>query len=59
MYNYIQMYIVGPLAQSVYQLTTVWTFRESNPGRGEIPPVRTGHGVQPASCIMGTRSFQR
>jgi len=31
---------------------------ESNPGGGrDFPPVQTGPGTHPASCIMGTGSF--
>ena len=34
-----------------------WTVRVSNPGEGVISvPVRTGPGVHPASCAMGTGS---
>jgi hypothetical protein len=53
------LYIVGRVAQSVWQLATGWTVRGSNPGGGaRFPaPVQTGPGAHPASCTMGTGSF--
>ena len=51
---------VGPVAQSVWRLTTGWTVRDRIPvgTRFSIrPSVQTGPGAHPASCKMGTGSF--
>jgi hypothetical protein len=46
----------GKLANVFYSF---WTVRVSNPGGARFPaPVQTGPGAHPASCTMGTVSFQ-
>jgi len=41
------------------RLATGWTVRGSNPGGARFSaPVQTGPGAHPASCTMGTGSFQ-
>ena len=47
------------MAQSVQRLATGRTVWGSNPGGGEISAtVETGPGAHPASCTIGTESFQ-
>ena len=49
---------IGPVAQSVYRLSTGWTVRVRIPvGTGFFVPVHTGTGAHPDSCTMGTGSF--
>jgi hypothetical protein len=56
---YIYIMIVGPVAQSVYRMATGWTVRGSNPdGARFSASVQTGPGAHPASCTMGTGSFE-
>jgi hypothetical protein len=51
---------VGRVAYTVQRLSTDWTVRGSNPGGGArfSAPVQTDPEAHPASCTMGTRSFQ-
>ena len=48
------------IAQSVLRHATGWTVRGSNPGGGVrfSASVQTDPGAHPASCTMGTGSFQ-
>jgi hypothetical protein len=49
----LHILLVGPVAQSVWRLTTGWTIRDRIP----VGTRFTGPGVHPASCTMGTASF--
>jgi len=50
--------IFGPLHEN-WRLPRGWTVRGSNPGGARFPaPVQTGPEAHPASCTMGTGSFQ-
>jgi hypothetical protein len=49
---------VGPVAQSVYRLTTGWTVRGSNPGGGEIFRTRPDQPCGPPTLLYnGYRVF--
>jgi hypothetical protein len=54
------MYPRAAIAQSVQRLSMSWTVQGSNPGGGArfSTPDQTDPGAHPASCAMGTGSFQ-
>ena len=55
---YIPFSIYGPVAQSVWRLTTGWTVRESNPGGDEIFSTCPDRPWGPSSLLYnGYRDF--
>jgi hypothetical protein len=59
-YSPIPIAMVGRVTQSVYRLTTGWTFRGSKPGGGEIFRTRPDRPWGPPSLLYnGYRAFSR
>ena len=54
------VFVVADLTQSVYQLATGWTARDSNPSGGEFFQLHPDRPkTHPASCKTGTLSLSR